>query len=64
MRVRVDTDVELYPQTTMQFGDEIDEASSGGDLDVPDEVAARWKQARDTWRAAQREAGQLLGVPG
>ncbi len=62
MRVLIKTDVELYPQTVLLFGDEIvfpavqrDWEKTAG-TEVPDDVAARWKAARDAWRRAQEEA--------
>lgn len=63
MRVLIENDVELYPEIVLHFGDEIafpavpsgcDSSNCG--IDVPDDVAARWKAARDAWFAVQREA--------
>jgi hypothetical protein len=63
MRVLIETDAELYPQTVLLFGDsEIVfpdvprnwEKRAG--VEVPDDVAARWKAARDEWRRVQEEA--------
>jgi len=66
MRVLIDTDVELYPQVTLHFDDEIAFPSvprgyskENYGMDVPDEVASRWKAARDAWKAVQQEAKQL-----
>jgi hypothetical protein len=63
VRVLIEKDVELYPETVLLFGDsEIVfpsvprnwEKKAG--TEVPDDVAARWKTARDAWRRAQQEA--------
>jgi hypothetical protein len=67
-RVLIETDQELYPATTLLIGaDEIvfpavprDWETRAG-IEVPDEVAARWKAARDAWRAVQAEAAALAG---
>lgn len=68
VRVLIETDVELYPETVLLFGDnEIVfpavpknwEKRAG--VEVPDDVAARWKAARDGWRRAQQEAGAWPG---
>ena len=67
MRVLIEPGQELYPETTMLFGDaeivfpsvpENWEATAG--VQVPDETAARWKAARDAWRQAQEEAEAFL----
>jgi len=63
MRVLIKTDVELYPQTVLLFGDseivfpavQPDWEKRAG-VEVPDDVAARWKAARDAWCRAQKEA--------
>lgn len=67
MRVLINTDVELYPQVTMEFGDDEivfpavpREQEKTAGAEVPDEVAARWKAARDAWRTAQAEARELV----
>jgi hypothetical protein len=67
VRVLIDTEVELYPETVMLFGDaEIvfpqvsREWEKTAGAEVPDDMAARWKAARDAWRAAQREAEVFL----
>jgi hypothetical protein len=63
LRVLIETDVERYPDTVLLFGDEEIvfpsvpknwEKKAG--TEVPDDVAARWKAARDAWRRAQQEA--------
>lgn len=68
MRVLIKTGVELYPQTILIIGDEEIrfpvvpreyEATAGSD--VPDEIAGRWKQARDAWLQAQQEAEEYVG---
>lgn len=71
MRVLIDTDVELYPQVTLLFGDsEIvfpavpREWEHRAGAEVPDDVAARWKAARDTWLAVQEEAARYIGKGG
>lgn len=61
MRVLIQTGVELYPETILHFGDEIafpviPEGWTDAGIDIPDEIAARWKQARDTWLEVQCEA--------
>jgi ribonuclease HI len=68
MRVLIETEVELYPQTVMLFGDsEIvfphvqREWEKTAGSEVPDEVAERWKAARDAWRQAQQEAEAYVG---
>ena len=68
MRVLINTDVELYPQTTMSFGDDEivfpavgREHEKTAGIEVAPEVAARWKAARDAWCAAQAEAERLVG---
>lgn len=67
MKVLIETDVELYPATTLLFGDEIrfpavpqgcDQANCG--LEVPGDVAERWRAARDAWRQVQDEAEEYL----
>jgi hypothetical protein len=69
MRVLIETGVELFPQTTMLFGD--DEIvfpavarnwEHRAGIEVPDDIAARWKAARDAWRRAQEEAEALHGL--
>jgi hypothetical protein len=66
VRVLIDPEVELYPEVTLLFDDEIafpdvpagcSKANCG--IDVPDEVASRWQAARDAWKAVQQEARQL-----
>lgn len=64
MRVLIDTDVELYPETVLLFGDDEivfpavpREWEKRAGTEVPEDVAARWKAARDAWRRAQAEAG-------
>lgn len=68
MRVLIDPEVELFPQVTLLFGDDeivfpsvsrAWEKTAG--REVPDDVAARWKAARDAWRAAQNEARIFIG---
>lgn len=66
MRVLIDTDVELYPETILLFGDdEIVFPSVPRDwerragIEVPDDVAARWKAARDEWKRVQEEAARF-----
>jgi hypothetical protein len=62
MRVLIQADEESYPETFLHFGDEIVfpvvpknwEKKAG--VEVPDEVAARWKAARDAWYRVQKEA--------
>jgi hypothetical protein len=69
MRVLIETDVELF-QTILDFGEEIRfprvpknwERRAG--IEVPDDVAARWKAARDTWRLVQEEAESFAADPG
>jgi hypothetical protein len=67
VRVLIDTDVELYPQTTLAFGEEIAfpkvprEQESTAGIEIPGDVAARWKAARDAWRQVQEEAEAWLG---
>lgn len=70
-RVVIDTDVELYPQVTLDIGDEeiaapgtvpVGQQATAG-IEVPADVAARWKAARDTWRAVQAEAAAYAGCP-
>jgi len=68
MRVLIETDVELYPQTVLLFGDDeiVFPAVPRGwekkaGVEVPDDVAARWKAARDAWRRAQEEAASWPG---
>lgn len=61
MRVHIETDVELYPETTLDFGEEIvfprvPKNWERPGIDVPDDVAARWRAARDTWQSVQEEA--------
>ena len=56
MRVLIETDVELYPETTLPKNWE-----HRAGTEVPDDVAARWKAARDAWRRAQEEAGAWPG---
>jgi hypothetical protein len=70
MRVLIDTDVELYPETVLHFDDEIvfpvvprDQESCAG-TEVPDDVAARWRASRDAWRLAQEEAAAFIGASG
>jgi len=69
VRVLIKTDVELYPQTVLLFGDDEIvfpavprnwERKAG--TEVPDDVAARWKATRDAWRRAQEEAEEWLQV--
>lgn len=69
MRVLINLDEEIYPQTTMLFGDReirfpcvplLYEKTAG--VEVPDEIAERWRTARDNWRDAQQEAESFLGV--
>jgi hypothetical protein len=69
VRVLIETDVELYPQTVLLFGDdEIVFPSVPGNwekkagTEVPDDVAARWKSARDAWHRAQEEAEAWPGA--
>jgi hypothetical protein len=68
MRVLIRTDQESYPKTILHFGDEIAfpvvphnwERRAG--VEVPDDVAARWKAARDAWMRVQEEAPRLVGT--
>lgn len=58
----IDTDVELYPEVTVDFEDD---AGLGGYkrarmVQVPDDAAARWCAARDQWREAQDEMARHL----
>jgi hypothetical protein len=63
MRVLIETDVERYPDTVLLFGDDeiifpavpADWEREAG-TEVPDDVAERWKAARDAWSRAQAEA--------
>lgn len=69
MRVLIDPDVELYPEVSMLFGAEeirfpsVQPGAEGtAGVEVPDEVALRWRSARDAWQQAQREARAFLGL--
>lgn len=69
-RVLIDTDVELFPEVTLHFDDEITfprvphgYSKENCGIDVPDEVAERWRSARDAWGAAQKEAARFAGRP-
>jgi hypothetical protein len=68
VRVVIETNVELYPQTVLLFGD--DEIAfpavprnweKKAGTEVPDDVAARWKAARDAWHRVQEEAATWPG---
>ena len=65
-----DPEVELFPEVTMLFDDEIvfpsvpeGYSKKNCGVDVPDDVAARWREAREAWRLAQEEAARFIGRP-
>ena len=61
MKVRIDPGEERFPYTFVTFGDELDDWDRKHSVEVPDDVAKRWKDARDAWAAAQQEAEQFIG---
>jgi hypothetical protein len=63
MKVLIDPDNEVYPYTFLHFAEEVEfaEGPDGhGGIEVPDEIAHRWRAARDSWRKVQAEAEAFL----
>jgi hypothetical protein len=65
VRVLIEPGVEVYPYTLLYFGDEITwpvipEGWTDAGIDIPDQIAARWREARENWLIAQREAEAYL----
>lgn len=53
VKVYIDWD-EQYPVLLLRFGDYGD-AGEHGTFEVPDDVAARWRDVRDAWHALADE---------
>ena len=63
MKVQIHTDVEAPSETVLYFpGDDLWERYNQAKHaeEIPDDVAQRWKAARNAWFAVQQEAEEYM----